>query len=189
MPCGGRFTEAGYEELILPAVWEAGTFLGKMGAEKEDRMWTFDDRGGRKVCLVPEATGMVQEIWNGGLDRVKKKPWRVFYASRCYRYDKPQRGRYREFTQFGVEVLGGDAAACREEALALLRTCLDLVGAPYELKDGVSRGIGYYVEDGFEAECACLGAQKQVAGGGRYAEGLGWALGVDRLLLAKYGGG
>ncbi len=50
-------------------------------------------------------------------------------------------------------------------------------------------GIGYYVEEGFEAECACLGAQKQVAGGGRYTEGIGWAVGVDRLMLARYGDG
>jgi histidyl-tRNA synthetase len=53
------------------------------------------------------------------------------------------------------------------------------------INDGVRRGIGYYTGDGFEAECASLGAQRQVAGGGRYAEGVGWAVGVDRLLLAK----
>jgi hypothetical protein len=44
--------------------------------------------------------------------------------------------------------------------------------------------LTYYVEDGFEAEVTSLGAQKQVAGGGRYAEGIGWAIGVDRLMLA-----
>lgn len=48
----------------------------------------------------------------------------------------------------------------------------------------MKRGLTYYVDDGFEAECEKLGAQKQIAGGGRYAEGIGWAIGVDRLLLA-----
>ena len=55
---------------------------------------------------------------------------------------------------------------------------------PYSFNPAVKRGLTYYVEDGFEAEVASLGAQKQVAGGGRYAEGIGWAIGVDRLMLA-----
>jgi histidyl-tRNA synthetase len=46
-------------------------------------------------------------------------------------------------------------------------------------------GLSYYVEDGFEAEVAALGAQKQVAGGGRYREGIGWAIGLDRLILCE----
>jgi histidyl-tRNA synthetase len=149
-------------------------------------MWTFDDRGGRRVCLVPEATGMIQELWNEGWNRAWPKPTKLFYAARCYRYDRPQRGRYREFTQFGVEILGGgDGAAA--EAVAALEACLAAVGVACEIKGGVRRGIGYYVEEGFEAEFPGLGAQRQVAGGGRYAEGVGWALGVDRLMLAKWG--
>ena len=157
-----------------------------MGAAKEGLMWTFDDRGGRRVCLVPEVTGMVQEMWNAGWDRTMRKPAKLFYAARCYRYDRPQAGRYREFTQFGIEILGGKAPDDREEALAALRACLASVGVACDFREGVERGIGYYVGDGFEAECPSLGAQKQVAGGGRYREGIGWAIGVDRLLLARY---
>ena len=183
-PCGGWFTDSGYGEVVLPCIWEAGTFLGKIGAEKENQMWTFEDRGGRAVCLVPEATGMIQELWNGGWSRTMPKPARLFYATRCYRYDRPQAGRYREFTQFGVELLGPPRPGDREEVLGLLKSCLDALGLRYKVCDGVRRGIGYYTEDGFEAECVCLGAQKQVAGGGRYAEGIGWAVGVDRLMLA-----
>lgn len=55
----------------------------------------------------------------------------------------------------------------------------------YSFSDTVKRGLSYYVEDGFEASVDYLGAQKQVAGGGRYAEGIGWAIGVDRLMLAQ----
>ena len=71
-----------------------------------------------------------------------------------------------------------------EAAISSLRACLDAVGIGYSFCDRVKRGLGYYVEDGFEAECEALGAQKQVAGGGRYAEGIGWAIGVDRIMLA-----
>lgn len=147
-------------------------------------MWAFQDKGGRDVCLIPEATGLIQELWRDKW-RAAGKPMKVFYVSRCYRYERPQAGRYREFTQFGVEYLGGDASQDREETIELLRKCLDATGVSYTLNDAVKRGLTYYVEEGFEAECSQLGAQKQIAGGGRYAEGIGWAIGLDRLLLAK----
>lgn len=145
-------------------------------------MWAFQDKGGRDVCLIPEVTGLVQETWRDEWSKTAKTR-RVFYVSRCYRYERPQAGRYREFTQFGVELLG-DAPEGRQETAELLRRCLDTVGVQYSFADSVKRGLSYYVEDGFEAEAAQLGAQKQIAGGGRYAEGIGWAIGVDRLLLA-----
>lgn len=181
-PSGGVFIQADYEEVILPALWEQQTFIEKAGPEIVNQMWSFQDKGGRDVCLIPEVTGLVQELWRDDWSK-RSKSRRIFYVSRCYRYERPQAGRYREFTQFGVELLG-EAQEGREEVVALLRECLDRVGAPYALNDAVKRGLTYYVEDGFEAECSALGAQKQIAGGGRYAEGIGWAIGVDRLLLA-----
>jgi histidyl-tRNA synthetase len=147
-------------------------------------MWAFQDKGGRDVCLIPEATGLIQELWRDKW-QYEGKPKKLFYVSRCYRYERPQAGRYREFTQFGVEYLGGEAPQDASECKELLRACLDATGVEYVLNDAVKRGLTYYVEEGFEAECSKLGAQKQIAGGGRYAEGIGWAIGIDRLLLAK----
>jgi histidyl-tRNA synthetase len=121
-------------------------------------------------------------MWNEEWGKSWRKPSRIFYIQRCYRYERPQAGRYREFTQAGVEILGGSVS--REEAMDSLRACLDKLGVTYSLNESVKRGLSYYVEDGFEAEVAALGAQKQVAGGGRYAEGIGWAIGVDRIMLA-----
>lgn len=156
--------------------------MRKAGEEILGQMYAFPDKKGREICLLPEATAVVQELfktkWNGSM----KKPVRVFYVQRCYRYESPQKGRYREFTQIGLERLGG--ADGRDEAIGLLRECLNGTGVDYTLNDGVKRGLDYYVEDGFEAECASLGAQKQIAGGGRYDCGIGWAIGLDRLLLA-----
>ncbi len=130
-------------------------------------------------------TGIIQELYRGGWDKSLPKPVRVFYVNRCYRYERPQAGRYREFTQLGVELLGGTAPQDSQEVKDLLIKCLDGVGLDYKFVDSVKRGLSYYVEDGFEVECEKLGAQKQVAGGGRYAEGIGWAIGIDRLLLAN----
>lgn len=143
-------------------------------------MWTFTDKGDRAVCLIPEVTGLIQETWREDWSK-RAKVRTVFYVQRCYRYERPQKGRYREFTQIGVEMLGSQDTAA---AKALLRSCLDAVGVEYAFDDSVSRGLSYYVEQGFEARCDALGAQKQIAGGGAYAEGVGWAIGLDRLLLA-----
>jgi histidyl-tRNA synthetase len=125
-------------------------------------------------------------MWNDSWSKKFRWPLKVFYVQRCYRYERPQAGRYREFTQAGVEILGGKDGD-RELALSSLAAALDPFRIPYSVNDAVKRGLTYYVEDGFEAEVQYLGAQKQIAGGGRYREGIGWAIGVDRLVLAVQG--
>jgi histidyl-tRNA synthetase len=176
-------TAAGFDEIILPAVWERSTFEQKAaGSPVLDQMWVFKDKGDRDCCLIPEVTGVVQELYRGQWEQSLPKPIRLFYVARCYRYERPQAGRYREFTQVGVEILGPDTS--KDEAVAALRKSLDEFGLDYRFVPAVKRGLTYYVEDGFEVECDSLGSQKQVAGGGRYPEGIGWAIGLDRLLLA-----
>lgn len=87
--------EAGFEEIMVPAIWDTKTFTDKLGAEKQGQMWTFQDKGGRDCCLVPEVTGIIQELWNDRFFRGRKLPVRLFYGARCYRYERPQAGRYR----------------------------------------------------------------------------------------------
>lgn len=130
---------------------------------------------------MPEGTALIQQMFNENWNKCMKKPIRIFYVQRCYRYERPQAGRYREFTQIGVERLGGDDG--RDEVVSLLKKCLGLFPVKYNFNDSVKRGLSYYVEDGFEVEVESLGAQKQIAGGGRYKEGIGWAIGLDRLML------
>lgn len=111
---------------------------------------------------------------------------KLFYINRCYRYETPQKGRYREFTQFGVEILGGnDPKAYKNQIDNIVLSILNLFPElEYNLKSNVKRGLGYYIEDGFEVDCDKLGAQKQIIGGGKYKEGIGFAIGIDRLLLS-----
>ncbi len=183
--CGGVFIAEGYSEIILPSIWEQAPFVEKAGEEILDQMYAFGDKRGRPVCLIPEATAIVRQLYWSGWDKSRPKPIRLFYVARCYRYERPQSGRYREFTQFGVELLGGSAPDDREEILRVLRKVMCGSGVPYTLSPSVKRGLDYYTEDGFEVECECLDAQRQVAGGGRYDCGIGFAVGVDRLMLAK----
>jgi histidyl-tRNA synthetase len=147
-------------------------------------MYAFEDKKGRPACLIPEVTGIIQDRWRETWGKTKPRPYRMFYESRCYRYERPQRGRYREFTQMGVEILGGEPEAALAEAKQTLFGLLRELSLDYHVRDSVRRGLTYYTAPGFEVECESLGAQKQVAGGGPYAEGVGWAIGVDRLLLA-----
>lgn len=139
-------------------------------------MWRFKDKGERDVCLIPEVTGIFQE-------RYRQNPVKqnIFYVARCYRYERPQRGRYREFTQFGVEMLGSQD---RQGCFDLMQRCFSAIGLQPEYDRSAKRGLSYYCGDGFEARIDSLGAQKQVAGGGAYPEGVGFAIGIDRVLLA-----
>jgi histidyl-tRNA synthetase len=173
-----------FSEIILPSLSEQEVFVNKAGPEILEQMYIFQDRKQRNICLIPEATALVQKIWNEQLSMSSKRPLRLFYIQRCYRYERPQAGRYREFTQAGIEILGGKQPDDKIEAIQVLKDCLAQFQIDTIFNPVVKRGLSYYIEDGFEVDVASLGAQKQIAGGGRYVEGIGWAIGVDRLLLA-----
>ena len=170
--------------MVVPALWGQDTFVSRSGAAVLDQMYAFEDKRGRPICLIPEVTAIVRERWREAWQKRRGAPLKLFYVARCYRYERPQSGRYREFTQVGVEVLGGDNAEQGSRVRDDLSTVLDAVGVVYRVCEAVPRGAAYYTGPGFEVECDVLGAQKQVAGGGAYPEGVGWALGVERLLLA-----
>lgn len=174
----------GFQEIVLPNIWETETWTARTGAEIEGQMWSFQDKGGRNVTLVPEATAMVQQMYREKWSKELPKPIRLFYVQRAYRYERPQEGRYREFTQFGLEILGPKPEDYTLEARSTLLACLQAAGVESTQDWEAVRGLSYYTRKGFESRCPELGAQQQIAGGGTYAEGCGWAIGVDRLLLA-----
>ncbi|WP_019658699.1 ATP phosphoribosyltransferase regulatory subunit [Variovorax atrisoli] len=186
---GAGFTEAGAEEAIVPALWSQDTFVSKAGgSEVIDQMWTFPDKKGRACCLIPEATALFQERSKELLGRRKERM--LFYVARCYRYERPQAGRYREFVQLGFEFLcpEPDRAATRSREIGA--AFLTSLGLEFELDLLAKRGLSYYLNgEGFEARCPQLGAQQQVMGGGAYKEGAGFGIGAERLLLALKGQG
>jgi len=135
------------------------------------------------MVLKPEVTGVIQSMYPEIINQFgNTNPIRLFYYERCYRYESPQKGRYREFYQFGIELLNGVSIDDKKEVIGILHECLSEIQIKYKFYDSVKRGLNYYIEDGFECEVDELGSQKQIAGGGRYKEGIGWAIGVSRLL-------
>lgn len=175
----------GFQEVIIPSIWEQAPFVEKAGEEVLGQMYAFQDKKGRDICLIPEVTAIIQQQWRESWSKTWKKPSKIFYVNRCYRYERPQEGRYREFLQFGLEILGKPDNNQRDELLQIAESMVRTFAPDYKVNKTVKRGLSYYTEDGFEIEVPILGAQKQVCGGGRYAEGIGFAVGVDRLLLAK----
>jgi histidyl-tRNA synthetase len=185
------FIEAeGYDEFIPSALTYENLWTDKAGPEILGQMWTFPGKGENpdRYTLSPEITGIAQKLYRDAWSKSLPKPIKLWYLTRCYRYEKPQAGRYREFWQLGVERLGPYTENNVEAVYALLQTILKAVlpNTSYTLETGMTRGLAYYTRQdrNIEVVCPLLGAQKQLAGGGTYTEGVGWAIGIDRLLLA-----
>lgn len=176
--------EAGFDEIILPCVEPEEVYTDKAGQEILGQMYVFPDKKGRKICLRPEGTATIQLLANKFWKT--QKDVKIWYFERCWRYERPQAGRYREFFQFGIEWINPrDEKKAKKELIDLAEKMIKIVTKEYEVSDNVKRGLDYYIEDGFEISIPSLGAQKQVVGGGKYAEGIGFAIGFDRLML-KY---
>ena len=172
-----------FEEIILPSVEKAEIYTDKAGGEILGQMYAFDGKGDEpeRLCLRPEATATIQLIAD---EHYKfQKDVKFWYFEKCWRYERPQRGRYREFWQFGCEWINPSFSEAKQISQEIACRMIRFVTADYELNESVNRGLDYYVEDGFEISIASLGAQKQVCGGGRYKQGIGFAIGFDRLIL------
>jgi histidyl-tRNA synthetase len=170
----------GYQEMMIPVIQLTETFASKVGEENNNMMYTFTDRGNRDICLAPEYTAVVQQLANETFKMTKNV--KLFYIAQCFRGEKPQAGRYREFTQFGVEILN-PSKDYSDELLEIAKKLIELMTTNYEVNLDVTRGLDYYKEGkGFEIACAELGAAKQICGGGEYDGGVGFAIGLDRLL-------
>lgn len=91
----------------------------------EKEMYTFKDKGDRSVTLRPEGTaGTLRAVLENGLHNLPM-PLKLMYKSSCYRYEKPQTGRYREFFQFGLEIFGSPSASADAELIILAKSILE----------------------------------------------------------------
>jgi histidyl-tRNA synthetase len=283
------FGRAGYGRIETPAFEETELFARGVGGSTDivrKEMFTFTDQGGRSLTLRPEATAAICRAYLSEGMQTQAQPVKLWWQGPLFRHERPQAGRFRQFTQVDAEAIGSDSplvdaelillcdellrelgvpalelrlgslgslaarAAYRDELSAYLRaheeelaedvreridenplrafdskdegtaavmagapTMLDRLagedaehfaavraqleraGIPYEVDAGLVRGLDYYTRTVFEFHCGALGAQSQVAGGGRYdgliellggppTPGCGWAVGVERILLA-----
>ena len=109
---------AGFSLIIPPMFEDLGVFL-RVGETTEivtKEMYDFEDKGGRRIALRPEQTARVCRAF---VEHRPVTPWKVWYAGPNFRYEKPQQGRYRQFDQVGVEVLGVDDPQLDAEVISL----------------------------------------------------------------------
>ncbi|MGH2967322.1 MAG: histidine--tRNA ligase [Solirubrobacterales bacterium] len=280
---------AGYLRIETPTFEDTELFARGVGGSTDivrKEMFTFEDQGGRSVTLRPESTASIARAYlEHGMQKLPQ-PVKLWWYGSVFRHERPQAGRFRQFTQLDAEAIGSDSplvdaeliilldellrglevpaltlrlgslgspearATYRKELVAHLRRhedqldkdvreridenplrafdskhegtravmaeaptmlerldaddaqhfatvrrLLEHAGIAYELDGTLVRGLDYYTRTVFEYHCGQLGAQSQVAGGGRY-DGLvellggpatpacGWAVGIERVLLA-----
>lgn len=120
----------GFEEWATPVFEETGVFSRSLGDTSDvvsKEMYTFEDRGGDSLTLRPEGTAAIcRALVTNGL--TQSLPQKVFYAGPMFRYERPQKGRYRQFHQIGAELIGPGEPMADAEAITMGRDVLAALG-------------------------------------------------------------
>ncbi|NYT01065.1 MAG: histidine--tRNA ligase [Methanocellales archaeon] len=125
----------GYQEIQTPTFENLDLFTLRSGDTIIDQSYIFDDKGGRKLILRPELTEPVTRLYVEKLQKAPK-PLKLYYFANCFRYERPQKGRFREFWQFGVELIGSDRPEADVEVIALASDVLDALELKGDLHVG-----------------------------------------------------
>jgi histidyl-tRNA synthetase len=130
------FRRYNYSEVRTPVFEEAQLFVRSVGEASDivrKEMFAFEDKGGRKLALRPEGTaGVVRSYVEHGLYK-QAQPLKLFYVGPMFRYEQQQKGRYRQHTQIGVEVLGSADPLVDVEVISLLYAIHQAAGVEDEL--------------------------------------------------------
>ena len=120
----------GFEEIITPVFESTDVFARTLGDTSDivtKEMYTFEDKGGESITLRPEGTaGIARAFISNGLQQ--NLPLKFFYKGPMFRYERPQKGRRRQFNQVGIEILGVSEPQADVEAISLAATFLEAVG-------------------------------------------------------------
>ncbi|HLF56102.1 MAG TPA: ATP phosphoribosyltransferase regulatory subunit, partial [Thermoanaerobaculia bacterium] len=117
------FALYGYREIRTPIFEDTELFARGVGESTDivgKEMYTFTDRGGRSLTLRPESTAPVCRAYVEHGMQTLPQPVRLFYIGPQFRYERPQKGRFRQFHQIGAELLGGKGAESDAEVLQML---------------------------------------------------------------------
>ncbi len=118
----------GFSLVMTPIFEDVGVFLRGIGEESDvfkKEMYVFTDRGERRYALRPEGTASVVRAF---VQHHPTTPWKAWYLTPAFRYERPQKGRYRQHYQLGVEVLGTDDPAVDVEVIALAHRVYQAIG-------------------------------------------------------------
>lgn len=125
----------GYREVLTPTFEYSELFKIKSGEEIVEEMYVFEDKSARELALRPELTAPIIRFFVNQCSNMPK-PLRFYYFGNCFRYERPQKGRYREFWQFGVELIGSSSYLADAEVISLAYTMLKNINIEFELHIG-----------------------------------------------------
>ena len=121
------FEYFGYGAIQTPIFETLELFTAKSGDSIIDELYAFSDKGGRELALRPELTAPVMRFYVEKL-QMQPKPLKLYYFGNCFRYDRPQKGRYREFMQAGCEIIGANTPEAHAELVTMAYSLLRNVG-------------------------------------------------------------
>ena len=127
------FESYGFSEIRVPVFEYTELFARSIGASTdivEKEMYTFEDRDGRKITLRPEGTAGVVRAFVEHKLHVDSQLTKLYYLGPMFRHERPQKGRYRQFYQIGVEALGLDHPHVDIEILVMLHALFSRLGIP-----------------------------------------------------------
>ena len=121
-----------FKEFRTPIIEHSELFSRSVGDSSDivrKEMYTFDDKSGRSITLRPEITaGIARSIVNNKLLAMQDYPVKAYYVGPCFRYERPQQGRYRQFNQFGIECIGVTSAYRDVEIISFGYNALKMLG-------------------------------------------------------------
>jgi histidyl-tRNA synthetase len=126
----------GFREIGTPIFENAELFIMRSGPDVVDQMYVFKDKGDRELALRPELTAPVMRFF---VDKLKSypKPLKIYYMGPCFRYERPQKGRYREYFTYGSELIGGRSVESDTEIVSLANSVMRGIGIKsYKLRVG-----------------------------------------------------
>ncbi len=112
------FERYNFHEVLTPTFEYTALFQLRSGEEVVEQLYAFEDKGGRNLSLRPDMTSSVARLYVNSFQNAPK-PIKWYYMANMFRYEEPQSGRYREFWQAGVELLGSDRVEADAEVIAL----------------------------------------------------------------------
>lgn len=121
------FENYGFGEVQTPLFEDLKLFTTKSGEEIVDQLYNFKDKGNRDLALRPEITAPIARLYLNELQKTAK-PIKLYYYGSCFRYERPQKGRFRQFWQFGCELIGAKTPEGEAEAIALVNNSLEALG-------------------------------------------------------------
>src|SRR3989344_2465802 len=131
---GDTLENLGFQPMETPTVEFADALLGKYGDEADKLVYTFEDRGGRKLALRYDLTVPLARFISSNPSLIANGPFSRFQTGQVFRGENPQKGRYREFTQFDIDTVG--SSDLREDAriISAVLKCCEVLGLKVKMQ-------------------------------------------------------